>query len=113
MGTVRDLSFHLLKLHANRTHRLERSLSPATYMSHFLDYGFPILIGSLFFLAGLLVCYEHLPAYNYVALHTDFASQLESLAIPCRIMLYLAGLHSDERKRAFTVVDAFSSRRLL
>ena len=40
------------------------------------------------------VYYEHLPAYNYVALHTDFASQLESLGLWKWAIFVL--LHLDE-----------------
>ena len=37
-GVVRDTCYHLLKLYSKRDHRLERSLSPATYGFLPLDY---------------------------------------------------------------------------
>lgn len=37
-GVVRDTCYHLLKLYSKRDHRLERTLSPATYGPLPLDY---------------------------------------------------------------------------
>eukprot|EP00118_Oscarella_pearsei_P016872 m.164444 g.164444 ORF g.164444 m.164444 type:complete len:1829 (+) comp38880_c0_seq2:1554-7040(+) len=91
-GTVRDLSFHLLKLYRNRLHRLERSLAPITHTSCLLDYRASWFLGVML----RAVYYEHLPDYNHQALHTDFASQLESLGLWKWAIFVLLHLHTGE-----------------
>eukprot|EP00117_Sycon_ciliatum_P031773 scpid7024/ scgid3908/ Nuclear pore complex protein Nup98-Nup96; Nuclear pore complex protein Nup98; 98 kDa nucleoporin; Nucleoporin Nup98; Nuclear pore complex protein Nup96; 96 kDa nucleoporin; Nucleoporin Nup96 len=83
---VRDMHFHLLRLYSKQTHRLQRTLDPATHTSFVLDYQ---LSWPLFCVLKSLN-YEHMPTSLVSRLHCDFASQLLALDMwPWAIMVAL------------------------
>ncbi|XP_048584697.1 nuclear pore complex protein Nup98-Nup96 isoform X1 [Nematostella vectensis] len=75
--SIRDTCYHLLKLFCKRSHRLERTLAPASYTPHQLDYR----LSWHLYQALQSLEYSHLSQYHAGMLHSGFASQLEQLGM--------------------------------
>jgi nuclear pore complex protein Nup98-Nup96 len=103
-GHVRDTCYHLLKLYCKQDHRLERSLSPATYGFLPLDY----------FLSWILLQrlrsleYNLMPGDRLSLTHTNFAAQLESVGLWHWAVFVL--LHIEEAEARETAVRHMLAR---
>ena len=83
-----DIRFHLLKLYANKAHKIEAIVNPKTYTNRPLDYKMGWLVGQILASLGL----RHMARQD--SLHMDFAAQLESMGLwqwSVFVLLHLSG----------------------
>lgn len=84
-----DIQFHLLKLYANKAHKIESIVVPKTYTDSPLDYKMGWLVSQILASLG----YRHMARREM--LHMDFAAQLESMGLwqwAIFVILHLTGL---------------------
>ena len=84
--------FLLFQLYSDRSHGLENIITPATYTNDELDHRLGWFVGQVLSSLG----YRHLSNSKKVQLHSEFASQLESLGLWQWSVFVLLHLNYDE-----------------
>ena len=87
-----DIRFHLLKLYANKAHRIEATVAPKTYTQNPLDCKMGWLVEEILASLG----YRHMASKEI--LHMDFAAQLESMGLWHWAVFVLLHLENHERR---------------
>ncbi|XP_038055472.1 nuclear pore complex protein Nup98-Nup96-like isoform X2 [Patiria miniata] len=91
---VRDMCFHLVKLYADRSHRLERVLAPTTHTANQLDYRLSWHVLQALQALG----FTHLSDQDLAHLHTSYAAQLEALGLWHWAAFVLLHIQDDFRR---------------
>ena len=80
-------------MYSDRSHAIESIVTPATHTHDQVDYRLGWFVSQVLITLG----YRHLSATRRVQIHTEFASQLESLGLWHWSVFVLLHLHGPDR----------------